>query len=269
MTAPTSTHRPARTSLTAASSRGTGRTSRAACHVDASPSRPPEGRRVSSNATSTTTKSTGSTYAGSRQCQITDCSTIPSTTAASAMVGNRSMRPITAAARARNRIAGPSTSPRGKPTMPARKYTARNAKTVASTHTTVWRRRTGMPSVAARSARSAPPRIAMPMSLNRRKSPSAANRSGIATIATMSAPRKMIGSIVKCASNGAGIGPPCQREPARQQERSRCEQLRDADGRDGEDQARRAEEAPDEERLDDEAEHNGDHEPRRRARATS
>ena len=43
------------------------------------------------------------------------------------------MRPITAAASARSRIAGPSTSPSGKPTMPARRYTARNANTVATT----------------------------------------------------------------------------------------------------------------------------------------
>ncbi len=80
------------------------------------------------------------------------------------------MRPITAAARARSRIAGPRTWPMGRPTIPARRNTARNARTVASTHTTVCSRRTGTPSDAARSARSAPARIAIPMSLRRRNS---------------------------------------------------------------------------------------------------
>ena len=56
------------------------------------------------------------------------------------------MPPITAAASARSRIAGPSTVPIGSPTMPARRNTDRNASTAAITHTSVSSRRTGMPS---------------------------------------------------------------------------------------------------------------------------
>ncbi len=92
-----------------------------------------------------------------------------------------------------------------KPTIPARRNTARNAKTVARTHTMVWSRRMGMPSDAARSARSAPARIAMPVSLRRRNQANPTSTIGTATTATTSVPRNTIGSIVKCTSNGAGI----------------------------------------------------------------
>ena len=52
-----------RTSGSRRSSRGTGRTSRAACQVDTSPSRtrPPSGPPVTSSPTTTTRNSTGST----------------------------------------------------------------------------------------------------------------------------------------------------------------------------------------------------------------
>ena len=46
----------------------------------------------------------------------------------------------------------------GSPTAPARSHIPKNASTVATVQTIVCRRRTGMPSVAARSARSALPR---------------------------------------------------------------------------------------------------------------
>ena len=45
---------------------------------------------------------------------------------------------------------------------PARRNTVTNASTVVITHTVVWMRPTGTPSVAARSTRSADARIAMP-----------------------------------------------------------------------------------------------------------
>ena len=83
---------------------------------------------VNHTATSTTTKSTGCTSLGWFQPHSTDCSTMPSPMAATAIVGSRSMRPMTAAARAGRSSDGPSTVPIDNPTMPARRNTARNAE---------------------------------------------------------------------------------------------------------------------------------------------
>ena len=51
-------------------------------------------------------------------------STMPMPIAAMAIVGSRSMRPMTAAARAWSRKLGPSTWPMGRPTTPARRNIA-------------------------------------------------------------------------------------------------------------------------------------------------
>ena len=105
-----------RTSGSRASSRGTGRGSRTARHVDGSSrARNPAPAGVSHTAATTTTNSTGYTSLGSFQPHSTDCSTIPSAIAAAAMVGSRSMRPITAAASAGSRSDGPSTVPSESP----------------------------------------------------------------------------------------------------------------------------------------------------------
>ena len=69
----------------------------------------------------------------------------------------------------------------------------------------VWRRRIGMPSDAARSARSAPARIAIPRSLRCRNSVSATSTIGTVTNATTSVPRNTMGLMVKCRLNGAGM----------------------------------------------------------------
>ena len=60
---------------------------------------------------------------------------MPRPIAATAIVGNRSIRPMTAAARAWIRNVGPSTLPIGSPTVPARRNIATKASTEAMTHT--------------------------------------------------------------------------------------------------------------------------------------
>ena len=84
------------------------------------------------------------------------------------MRGKLSMRPMTAAASARTRTVMPSALPMGTLITPARRKTVAKARTVVITHTVVWMRPTGTPSVEARSERSATPRIAMPTRVARR-----------------------------------------------------------------------------------------------------
>ena len=161
--------------------------------------------------------STGWTSFGSFQPQTTACSTMPSATAANAIVGSRSMRPMTAAASAGSSSDGPSTVPSESPTIPARRNTARNASNDANIHTTECTRRTGMPSSAARSASSAQARMATPRRV-RRNSASPTNASGITTSATTSFPPKVNGSTVNERSNGAGKlcgGRPTPNHPGR------------------------------------------------------
>ncbi len=172
-------HRAYRTSGIRTSSRGIGLTSRAACHVDTSPERVTVGFLVSSNATSTIRNRTASLKAGRLPgWNVIAWSMMPMPMAAIAIVGNRSMRPITAAASAWRRKLGPSTVPSGSPTVPARRNIATYANTLAMTHTTVWSRLTGMPSVAARSPRSADARIAVPNVEWRMNRPSAMKQTG-------------------------------------------------------------------------------------------
>jgi hypothetical protein len=70
------------------------------------------------------------------------------------------------------------------------------------TQTTVCSRRTGTPSVLARSALSAPPRMAMPMVLLRRNSARPTKHAATPNIATTSLPVKMIGSTVNSTCHG-------------------------------------------------------------------
>ncbi len=74
-----------------------------------------------------------------------------------------SIRPITAAARARSRICGPNAEPSGSPTTPARRIMAIVAMRVAITHARLCTRPTFTPSSAARSALLALARMAIPM----------------------------------------------------------------------------------------------------------
>ncbi len=151
------------------------------------------------------TNTTGSTYCCCPHPHTTDCSTMPSATAAITIVGRRSIPPITAAARARKRSAGPRIVPMGSPMIPARRKTARNASTAAMTHTRVSSLRTGMPSSAARSAFSAVPRTATPTRV-RRNSASSVHTTGTATAAMISPPRNFTNPMVNCALIGAGSG---------------------------------------------------------------
>ena len=98
----------------------------------------------------------------------TDCSTTPSATAATNVTGKLSIRPMTAAARARSNRLGPSTEPMATPWMGSRRSTPSPDIPAAITHTRVPSRFTGTPSSDARSADSACARTAMPMSVYRK-----------------------------------------------------------------------------------------------------
>lgn len=93
----------------------------------------------------------------------TACSSIPITIAAPKVTVSFSILPITAAASARSKRLGPSTAPIDTPWIGSRNSTPRPDRPAATTHTTVWRRFTGMPRSAARSADSAEARTATPI----------------------------------------------------------------------------------------------------------
>ena len=143
----------------------------------------------------------------------------------------------------------------GRPRIEARKNTPMNDMPAAIAHTRVLSRFTGMPSVAARSERSALARTAMPISLRRRKSPSPTSTAittsteiivGVEQLGAdreLEVPRELDGLV---ADDLLAPDP-------RHQQRAHQEQLRDADGRHGEHEARRLEEAADEEELDERA----------------
>ena len=80
------------------------------------------------------------------------------------MRGKLSMRPSTTAAERADEHGDAQRAARsGSSATPARRKTVMNASTVVMTHTVVWTRPTGTPSVDARSERSAAARIAMPI----------------------------------------------------------------------------------------------------------
>ena len=89
-----------------------------------------------------------------------------------------SIRPMTAAARARTSTVTASALPIGTLMTPDRRKTVTKASTVVITHTVVWIRPTGTPRVAARSERSATPRMAMPIRVYRRNSAKAPEQQG-------------------------------------------------------------------------------------------
>ncbi len=123
--------------------------------------------------------------------------------AAKATAGRSTMPPITRAARIRSRKPKVDTLPPiGSPTTPARSHAPLKARRVATIQTTVWSRLTGMPRRAARSARSAEARTAMPTSVRRRNTARAIITSGATTRAASSSAPKMIGSTVNWMSQG-------------------------------------------------------------------
>ena len=192
--------------------------------------------------------------------------------AAKATAGRSTMPPITRAARIRSRKPKVDTlPPMGRPTTPARRNTPLNARRVATIQTTVWSRLTGMPSRAARSARSAEARTAMPTSVRRRNTARAIITSGATTRAASSSAPKMIGSTVKLDVPGQveGLGrralPP---EPG-QEQAAGPEQGGQADGGDGQDQPGGVEEAADDQQLDEGADARGPPGGRRRGPPSS
>jgi hypothetical protein len=188
-----SSARAARTSASAPSSGGIGRSSPVVRHVEASSStRPSPFRRASTRPASTTANSTASMDAGLTPWKVMARSRIPRPTAAAAIVGSLVKRPNTAAARACSRKVGDSTCPIGSPTAPARRNMARKARTDATVHTTVCSRRTGMPSVDARSARSAAPTMAMPTIERLKNAASATSTAGTTSMVSTSLALKIV-----------------------------------------------------------------------------
>ena len=91
--------------------------------------------------------------------------------------------------------------------MPLRRNTAANASAPATDHTRVWRRATGTPNSAARSALSALARMAVPASLWRRKTVTATTRIGVTTSPSRSLASNVIVPIWRVASNGGAMRP--------------------------------------------------------------
>jgi len=80
---------------------------------------------------------TGSTSAADPLFQMMTVSTAPSPSAARKMATKFSIFPITAAVRARSRIAGPKADPSGRPMIPARRISVIDAMSVAMIHATL------------------------------------------------------------------------------------------------------------------------------------
>ncbi len=156
-----------RTSGRAHSSRGMGRKSLAACQLLASSPRAVFLDRWNSSAPVMMRNRIGSTRTACPVSKMMALSRMPRPRLATRMSGSFSIRPITVAARALTRMVGPSSWPKGRPTMPARRNTATNDSAVAMIQTMVSMRLTGTPSRAARSALSALARTAMPMLVKR------------------------------------------------------------------------------------------------------
>ena len=181
-------------------------------------------------------------------------SRIPIAIAANAMVGNRSKRPITAAPMAWIRNAGPKGLPIGSPTAPVRRNSARNARSDAIVQTIVWTRPTLMPSIEARSPRSAAARTAMPVCervRNKRQRDQRErhrdHRHDVVGVEDDPAELPVDGERRAQAVAEAGEG--VAADPVRDREREHEQELGEADRRDGEDQAGRLAEPADDDEL--------------------
>jgi hypothetical protein len=181
-----------------------GRTSVTTCQLDMPSLRLDRSTRCSSSTTSTTTNRMGATSAVPRVFHTMACSTTPRVTAPAKIIGRLVMPPITQAASARTRMAGPSTEPSGTPITPARMNTATKASTLAMLHTIICTRLTGMPSSAARSKLSALARTAIPVFVTRKNRARPAVQTITDASAIRSLPWKTIGGISKVKSKGDG-----------------------------------------------------------------
>ncbi len=182
-----------------------------------------------------------------------------------AITANRSMRPITNAASARSRNDGPSTVPIGSPTAPARSHIPRNASTVATVHTIVWRRRTGMPSVdaaigplGARPYRDADVAESQPRSEGDESDGNRDHRDHVVAVEDR-VPDLELHRERRVEPVGLEVLP----ERLREEEPGADQDLGEPDGGNREDQAGGAEESADDQRLDQDAEDDGGDEPRR------
>ena len=154
---------------------------------------------------STATAISGSTRAGSLWFQRIPYSSAPSATAVRAMVGSRVIRPITSAASAWTSALIRSALPRGTPSTPLCSQRARNESPAASDQTIVDSRLTGIPSIAARSPRSAAARIAKPVRVAPRNQATNAIAAGATIAATRSLAFSTTPSTSKRQSRGTEI----------------------------------------------------------------
>ena len=147
----------------------------------------------------------GITNSGVLAFHATPYSRMPSATAEVATVGRCLRRPMTRAARACTSAVRLSAAPRGTPRMPARRNNARNDRPAAIAHTSVDSQATGMPSINARSLRSADPRIAVPIRVDPRNTATPIMASGATISAMRSLADRMKEPTVTFQSTGGGI----------------------------------------------------------------
>ena len=170
-------------------------------------------RRRASSATRITPSSTGPTSAPSFARSMAFCR-MPRAIDDSAIAPRFVMLPMTSAASARRRIDHVNRPPGGRPVTPAWRNTPRNAITAAMTHTWVWSRRTGMPSIDARSGADAAALIATPVSVVRRKAVRPMRMIGATIAAIRSLASKRTAPIVRRNVNGGSnvrmVGVRCQ-----------------------------------------------------------
>ena len=158
-----SDHRASRIRRWRRSASGSGRTSSAPRHeLSSSLSRRAWLDGCTSNTTKMTSAMIGYAAAGVSELNRTPASSSPRAVAAIAIVGSRSSRPMTIAARQIKSCGNAAAYPTGTPMMPLRKNRATNDIAAAIPHTRVFNLLTGMPSIAARSPRSALARTARP-----------------------------------------------------------------------------------------------------------
>ncbi len=165
----------------------------------------PYWRRCRRSATSTAAPTIGVTSRGLLAFQATPYSSTPSATAVAATVGRYRSRPITRAARASTSVDRLSAAPSGTPRIPARRNRARNDSAAAMPHTSVESHATGMPSISARSLRSAEPRMAVPSRVVPRKTATATMASGATISAIRSFADRMNVPMVSFQSTGGGM----------------------------------------------------------------
>ena len=105
---------------------------------------------------------------------------------------------------ANNKLLTSKALPIGAPRMPARRNSATNDNAAASAHTTVDNRETGMPSMLARSLRSADARTATPIRVRLRNSATSTITIGATISATKSFDSKRNGPISSFHGNICG-----------------------------------------------------------------